>query len=171
MIQEIKDQSTKLSFSISEIDLIKNTLDKFPEVNSDIIAFFFTGSWCLPCIEFQKQLISFYEEKSYLTEPNDLPEGTKKFEIIHVASEKTKEDFEESVKDIPWPIIQYNNKAITLLANELKIENVPMLVVVMKNSGEVITRSGRMDVMLRRETAVDDWVREFDILKKNNHID
>ena len=147
----------RLSIQFSEMDLFEKDTDKKIDLSNEIeyIGLFFTGSWCPPCREFEKILIDFY---------NMTNAQAKKFEVIHVCSEKNQKDFKESVKDLPWAIIKYNNNLINLITTELKIESIPMLIIC-TDQGDIITDEGRKDLMEDPNQAYSTWMKKYDELR------
>lgn len=144
---------------LKSIQLFNNKLEEFKLELSDQFRFFglfVTGSWCPPCKEFENILIEFYKEINF---------KEKRFEIIHMSSEKNEHEFKNSIADIPWPIIKFNNRVIQTLAGLLNIQYIPMLIIV-TNNGEIITYDGRKDIVDNKDEAFFKWENEEHRLKE-----
>ena len=77
-------------------------------------------------------------------------------EIIFVSFDKSKEEFEEYRKSMPWIAIPYGDPKRDLLKKEHGIIGIPHLVV-MKADGTVIVPNGRADVQKKKMQAYEEW--------------
>jgi nucleoredoxin len=146
------ESSAERIVRLQDITLFDNQLNefKFEDLgNIQLFGLFITGSWCPPCKEFEKVLLDFYKEVN-------TPE--KIFEVVYMSSEKNETEFKESIKDLPWAIIKYNNTIIHHLSTELKVEYIPILYIISKN-GDVLTDEGRKDILDNKEKAFESWIR------------
>ena len=82
-----------------------------------------------------------------------------------MSSEKNEHEFKNSIADIPWPIIKFNNRVIQTLAGLLNIQYIPMLIIV-TNNGEIITYDGRKDIVDNKDEAFLKWENEEHRLKE-----
>ena len=81
-------------------------------------------------------------------------------EIIYVSFDKTKEDYEEYRKSMPWVALPYNDPKRDELKKEYKIIGIPHLLV-LKPDGKVIVQNGRADVQKKKVQAFEEWVAKI----------
>jgi len=132
----------------SNLDSTKPTLDL--TADKDLIALYFSASWCPPCQSFTPKLVQFY---NLLRKSKEA-----KFEIVFVSSDKDLDSFKEYYKKQPWLAIPTDEKAAAVknnLATELKIRGIPALIVIDKKTGNFVTDQARDDVMMAGPTAAD----------------
>lgn len=74
-----------------------------------VIGFYFSASWCEPCVAFTELLILFYERLQNRLNKGKPLNGVRHFEVISVSSDVDSNGFEESTKNTPWPAISFKN--------------------------------------------------------------
>eukprot|EP00980_Cylindrotheca_fusiformis_P001657 scaffold374_cov124-Cylindrotheca_fusiformis.AAC.16 len=122
----------------------------------ELLALYFSASWCPPCKAFSPILKKFYE--------NCAKDG--KLEIIYVSSDKTVDSFEEYYKQMPWLAVPADQGSAAIknkLAETFGIMGIPTLVVIDAKTGEFITSSARDDVAktngdaAKSKAVVEQW--------------
>ena len=119
----------------------------------ELVALYFSASWCPPCKAFSPILADFYQKYA-----ND-----GKLEIVYVSSDKTVEEFDGYYGKMPWLSIPATGTVSIKrnLAETFGIMGIPTLVI-MTSNGEFVTSSGREQVMKvgkdgNGKTLIDDW--------------
>lgn len=115
-----------------------------------VIALFFTGSWCPPCMEFCKDLISFYNEAN---------QKEKHFEIIQVSNEKSESIFKTSIETLPWVFVPYGESIIKEIVESFNVTFLPMFLIINKD-GNLASDRGRKEIFdggLTPRQLVDSW--------------
>lgn len=106
----------------------------------DVIALYFSASWCGPCQQFTPILSKFYHE---------MAKRNKKFEVIWVSSDRTAEDFITYYQKMPWlavpiPSVQ---RALQILSPRYQVKGIPHLVILDGKDASVYTLDGRTMVL------------------------
>ena len=111
--------------------------------------FYFSAHWCPPCRQFTQILKEFYEESQ-----------SKGLEIIFVSSDRSAEDMYSYMKNShgDWLALDHGCEASQQLKQKFSITGIPSLVVVRKDSGELITKDGRSAVQTKGPSAFQDWI-------------
>lgn len=134
--------SSKVDYIFDNYDLYDRNLkpynkDDWKEVK--LFGLFVTASWCPPCKEFENVLSNFYKQL------NSKVERGKRFEVIHMASERRETEFVESIANLDWCFLWYNDKKIHEIAVDLDIKYMPMLFI-FDEHGRMLSDEGRKDV-------------------------
>lgn len=107
--------------------------------DKELIALYFSASWCPPCKAFSPMLKRFYDAHAKAA----------KLEIIYVSSDKTIPSFEEYYKSMPWTAIPTDRGCAAIkqsLATTFGIMGIPALMIIDGKTGEFISATGRDDV-------------------------
>ncbi|XP_065920347.1 uncharacterized protein [Dysidea avara] len=109
-----------------EQPIAKTALDQM-----DIIALYFSAEWCPPCNKFMPKLLKFY---------NYLKEEERKFELVYVSNDNTKESMLAYMKDqhMPWVGLSFDSPLGEQLRTNFKVAAIPLLVILSRN-GKVIS--------------------------------
>lgn len=104
----------------------------------DFVLLYFSASWCLPCRQFSPLLTRFYQTNA----------KKEKFEVIYVSSDRDIPSFEEYYGKMPWLAIPAKGTADikNTLAQSLKIQGIPSLVVLDAKTGLFVTDGAREEV-------------------------
>ena len=78
-------------------------------------------------------------------------------EIVYVSFDRTKEEYDEYRKPMPWVALPYDQKKRDELKKEYKIIGIPHLVV-LKPDGTVVVQNGRPDVQKKKVHAFHEWM-------------
>lgn len=109
-----------------------------------VIGFYFSASWCEPCVAFTELLILFYERLQNRLNKGKPLNDVRHFEVISVSSDVDSNGFEESIKNTPWPAISFkNHKLRKKLSRKFSVKEIPCLVLVDGCNSELITAHGR----------------------------
>lgn len=113
-----------------------------------VLAFYFSASWCPPCRSFTPKLVDFYHDNK-----GDMA-------VVLVTSDRSYGDMIEYMRShsMPWPAIPHGDTHIRTLSSKYGVRGIPALVVV-DESGRLITSEGRSDVMRKGNKAILDWIR------------
>jgi len=111
-----------------------------------IVCFYFSAHWCPPCRQFTPILKDFYEEVS--------EEGV---EVVFVSSDRSEEEMKSYLKEHGnWSAVEHNSNLASTLKTKFGISGIPALIVC-RNDGTVITKSGRQDVQTAGPQALQRW--------------
>jgi nucleoredoxin len=115
----------------------KPTKDLFED--KDFVLLYFSNNTCPPCEIFVPLLIDFYEKHK----------KTGKFEVVYVSSDRTLEDFDEKYGKMPWLAIPNDDDGYNVkhsLATSLKIQKIPILIVLEAKTGLFVTNQAHLKV-------------------------
>lgn len=106
-------------------------ISKYTIGDVDVVALYFSSSYCKWCSDFTPQLRSVYP---YFNQYN--------IEIVMVGSDKTAEAYEEYASRQIWPVMDFDDSARLYLRDTYDIKTIPALVFV-KANGDVLEAHGR----------------------------
>lgn len=107
-----------------------------------LVALYFSASWCPPCRSFSPMLIDFYNA----TKDDGL-------EIVFVSSDRDDKSFGDYFAKMPWlaMVPAYTNAECRdrqgKLADMLKIQGIPSVIVLDARTGNFVTDDARTEVM------------------------
>ena len=105
----------------------------------ELVGLYFGASWESRCQKFTEPLVEFYK---LCSDGGGGGEGGAKFEIVYCPSDDDVTDFEEYYKKMPWcslPTTEDGGKTTKAnLITKLKINDIPMLVIVDGKTGEFV---------------------------------
>jgi nucleoredoxin len=107
--------------------------------DKDFVLLYFSNNTCPPCEIFIRMLIDFYEKHN----------KTGKFEVVYVSSDRTLEDFDEKYGKMPWLAIPTDDDGYNVknsLATSLKIQKIPILIVLDAKTGLFVTNQAHLKV-------------------------
>lgn len=105
----------------------------------ELVALYFSASWCPPCKAFSPILADFYNACA----------KQEKLEIVYISSDRTVPDFEGYYSKMPFlsiPTEQGSAAIKSNLAENLGITGIPSLVVVDAKTGDFVTSKARDQV-------------------------
>ncbi len=155
----IKPNNDDTKHQISSISPIKERITKnFDPNNHHLLGIYFSASWCHPCKKFTIQLKHFYNTINNPHEP-------KRIEIILFPQDKTKNEFMNYIKNMPWLTLDINDPYIKQFAEENKLTGLPKLYIL--KDGEIITANARPQVAkcmnhLEMVHLIDAWEEGMD---------
>ena len=104
--------------------------------------------WICIGINFTPILAEFY---------SDVNDKDQLLEIVYIPFDKTKEEYEDFRKAMPWLALPYDDPKKEALTKEYKIIGIPHLVV-LKPDGTVVVPNGRADVQKKGLQAFEEWL-------------
>lgn len=124
---------------------------KNPLKEKQMVCLFFGAGWCPICQTFLPKLIEFYNEVNI---------EEKVLEIIYISKDKTKEDFDEFIKEMPWLCMEFGFKNIKRLIEIHEVKGIPLLAPLRKSGsiGTIVTYEGKKDVYELGEDAFQKWI-------------
>ena len=113
------------------------------------IGIYFSAHWCPPCRAFTPQLVDFH---------NEMTKRGKPFQIIFVSSDRDKSAMYSYMKqmDMPWLALPFGDDHKQALSQKFNVSGIPKLVII-DETGELITENGRGDVSSKGNDAFDSW--------------
>ena len=102
----------------------------------EVVALYFSGSWCGPCKVFTPKLVSMYQSVNSVG---------KQFEVVYVSADQSEEDFKDSYDQMPWLSVQYDEDLLETLSSVFEVNALPSLCI-MKKDGTVKRREARPDL-------------------------
>lgn len=129
---------------LNRTELIETSVLK----TNKLVALYFSASWSPYCQAFTPILIDFYSE---------INAEEKQFEVILVSRDMRKEEFEEYYSKQPWLAVPFEDPRLGSLVEKYGVKGFPNLVV-LKKDGEVLTRSGKQDIINEDRAAFDKWL-------------
>ena len=125
------------NFTLLSDELINSELINVPKAdlnNSNIIGFYFSGSYCPPCQIFTPILSEVYTELKNLNNS---------IEIVFISSDKDKESFDSYYSTMPWLALPYERRDLQLtLRDAFNVKTVPQLIFI-NNNLEILNMNGR----------------------------
>lgn len=112
------------------------------------VALYFSAHWCPPCRAFTPSLVKFRDAHA-----------DQDFEIVFVSLDNSEGEKKAYIKemDMKWLTVPgAQSKEARQLAERFEIRGIPALIVLAPD-GNVVTASGREDVMLSPDTALEKW--------------
>ncbi|KAL3897456.1 MAG: hypothetical protein SGARI_006914 [Bacillariaceae sp.] len=107
--------------------------------DKDLVALYFSASWCPPCKTFSPLFREFY----------NVAAKEKGLEVVYISSDKDVESFKEYYGKMPWlaiPSEEGTAKIKNELATTLGIQGIPTVVVLDAKTGEFITAEARNQI-------------------------
>ncbi|KAJ6669652.1 hypothetical protein lerEdw1_000201 [Lerista edwardsae] len=129
-------------------------------LQNKIVGLYFSAAWCSLCRDFTPILCDFYSE---LVEEAQSPAP---FEIIFVSSDRSSEEMVEYMHDMHghWLALPFHDPFKHELKKKYNITAIPKLVIV-KQTGEVITDKGRKQIRERGLSCFRNWLEGADIFQ------
>jgi len=105
--------------------------------DTDLVALYFSASWCPPCRQFTPVLIDFYNKVA----------SKHNVQVIFVSSDQDDTSFSNYYAKMPWLAIPPDQRSVKeYMAQKLKIRGIPALVVLDARTGFFVTSDARNDV-------------------------
>ncbi|GHP10823.1 nucleoredoxin [Pycnococcus provasolii] len=99
------------------------------------VGLYFSAHWCPPCRQFTPVLSSIYSQ---------LVEIGKPFEIVFISSDKSEEQYNEYLAEMPWLAVPYAARDVKdALSKKYKVSGIPSLVLVDGDTGNTINPQAR----------------------------
>lgn len=117
-------------------------------LDAPIVAFYFSAHWCPPCRNFTPVLAEWY---------NEVNSTEKQVEIVFLTCDRDDQSFKEYFDTMPWVALPHGDSRIQGLKTDMGCSGIPYLVVY-KNDGTLVTKSGRGDVTGNPAGCVNAWL-------------
>lgn len=105
------------------------------------IGLYFGAHWCPPCHTFNSQLLEAYNEIMTTSKEQNC------FEIIFISTDRDLNEFDLSLKSMPWFAIPYLDKTRRDLCRIFGIKAIPSLVLIGED-GKIVGTNGRAIISL-----------------------
>uniref|UniRef100_A0A8D0E0X6 Nucleoredoxin like 2 n=1 Tax=Salvator merianae TaxID=96440 RepID=A0A8D0E0X6_SALMN len=135
-------------------------VDPEEALQNKIVGLYFAASWCSLCQDFTPVLCDFYSE---LVEDAQPPAP---FEVVFVSSDRSREEMATYMQDThgDWLALPFNDPFKHELKKKYNITAIPKLVIV-KQTGEVITDKGRKQIRERGLNCFRNWLEGADVFQ------
>merc|ERR1719473_499119 len=100
---------------------------------ADVIGIYFSAHWCPPCRGFTPKLVETYSA---------LQAAGKQLEIVFVSSDRSRGEFVEYYRTMPWLAIDPADKRKGALSSLFDVSGIPTLVLLDAATGAVLTKDG-----------------------------
>ncbi|XP_075218721.1 nucleoredoxin-like [Lycorma delicatula] len=125
---------------------------QFNSLEGVVIGLYFSAHWCPPCKAFTRQLIKTYRK---------IKDCGKKFQIIFVSSDRSRDSFETYLATMPWLALPYDDRdTCQELAELFDVHGIPTLVI-LNHDLSVITLDGRGEINDDPEGKFFPWQPSF----------
>jgi nucleoredoxin len=117
------------------------------ELKGKFVGLYFSAGWCPPCRAFTPHLVEFRNAHS------------EEFEVVFVSFDKSNMEKQKYIRknDMPWPSLAgAGRKDSKVLSQMFQIQGLPTLIV-LSPEGNVVSLTGRTDVMSSAEEALETW--------------
>jgi len=117
--------------------------------DKDIVALYFSASWCPPCQSFTPIFVDFYKTVA----------ESEKFEVVYVASDKTVQEFEQYYSKMPWLAIPGDNDSTVFknnLAQTFKVTGIPTLIILDPKTGNFISKRAAMEIRSKHKASAEE---------------
>ncbi|XP_061182640.1 nucleoredoxin-like protein 2 [Saccostrea echinata] len=135
---------------VEEVKPVQGLKEALSSIENTVVGLFFSAGWCAPCQEFVPLLKDLYEELQMKRCP---------FQIVFISFDKTEEKMKEYFMDHhgEWLAIPFNDKTLReAFRTRYDVNSLPKLVIV-KDTGEIITNQGRKEVQDRGYIGYRNW--------------
>lgn len=117
-------------------------------IEGKITGIYFSAHWCPPCRGFTPVLIDVYKK---------LKENGKNFEVLFVSGDRSKEEFDEYYKTMPWLALTPDDKSRNENLNEhFQVEGIPSLII-LDEKLNIINANARGPVSADKEGKEFPW--------------
>ncbi|XP_053145690.1 nucleoredoxin-like protein 2 [Hemicordylus capensis] len=137
-----------------------HAVDPEEALQNKIVGLYFSAAWCSLCRDFTPILCDFYTE---LVEERHL---SAPFEIVFVSSDRSPEEMAEYVQEMhgDWLALPFHDPFKHELKKKYNITAIPKLVIV-KQTGEVITDKGRKQIRERGLNCFRNWLEGANVFQ------
>ena len=117
-----------------------------------VIAIYFSMHTCPPCRQFTPVFADIYNEL--------IESGNTDLEVIFCSGDKTEELYNEYYGEQPWLALPFKDARLATLAKQFEVRGVPRLIVVNKETGEVIEQNGVQKVLMGGPPVIEEYIEK-----------
>uniref|UniRef100_A0A2D4K881 Thioredoxin domain-containing protein n=1 Tax=Micrurus paraensis TaxID=1970185 RepID=A0A2D4K881_9SAUR len=135
-------------------------VDPEQALENKIVGLYFSAAWCPLCRDFTPTLCDFYSELvDVVTHPAP-------FQIVFISSDRSREEMTSFMYKMHpgWLALPFHDPLKHELKKKYNITAIPKLVIV-KQTGEVITDKGRKQIRERGLNCFQNWLEGADIFQ------
>ena len=131
-------------------------VDKSKIFEAPLIGLYFSALWCPPCVGFNPLMIDFYQKAN---------KDAVNIEVIFCSLDEDEEDFNQYIKKLPFPAIDYSDPKLEDLSTAFEIETIPVLIIFDK-FGNLIDVNGRMAIQGKNKVSPEETIKLW--IQKSN---
>ena len=131
-------------------------VDKSKIFEAPLIGLYFSALWCPPCVGFNPLMIDFYQKAN---------KDAVNIEVIFCSLDEDEEDFNQYIKKLPFPAIDYSDPKLEDLSTAFEIETIPVLIIFDK-FGNLIDVNGRMAIQGKNKVSPEETIKLW--IEKSN---
>ncbi|XP_062984653.1 nucleoredoxin-like protein 2 [Elgaria multicarinata webbii] len=129
-------------------------------LENKIVGLYFSAAWCSLCRDFTPTLCDFYSELVEDANP------AAPFEIVFISSDRSPEEMVDYMHNMhgDWLALPFHDPLKHELKKKYNITAIPKLVIV-KQTGEVITDKGRKQIRERGLNCFRNWLEGANVFQ------
>ncbi|XP_060618024.1 nucleoredoxin-like protein 2 [Anolis sagrei] len=131
-----------------------------PALENKVVGLYFAAAWCSLCREFTPVLGDFYGELVSEASP------AAPFEVVFISSDRSPEEMAQHMQGAhgDWLALPFHDPLRHELKKKYNITAIPKLVIV-KQTGEVITDKGRKQIRERGLNCFRNWLEGANVFQ------
>jgi hypothetical protein len=146
------NQTYSIEQMFAEIELIDKNDGRvrLKSLDNKYLGIYFSALWCSLNQSFTSDLAKAYQKASELNLP---------FEVVFISGDDNQAAFDKQYEEMPWKALPFNNHVTQLqLKTYFSVSIIPALIV-LKPTGELLTKTGRKDIDQKQVEAIQTWCR------------
>ncbi|XP_032069958.1 nucleoredoxin-like protein 2 [Thamnophis elegans] len=142
------------------VNLDGSFVDPEQALENKIVGLYFSAAWCSLCRDFTPTLCDFYSELV------DVVTNPAPFQIVFISSDRSREEMSSFMYKMHpgWLALPFHDPLKHELKKKYNITAIPKLVIV-KQTGEVITDKGRKQIRERGLNCFQNWLEGADVFQ------
>jgi hypothetical protein len=145
-----KIYSMEQMFAMSELINHNGEHITIKSLENKYIGLYFSAQWSVSNSSFTLDLSEVYRKAIELNLP---------FDIIFISGDNHQTTFDKQYEEMPWKALSFDNHIIQLQLKTYFSVNVIPTLVVLKPTGELLTKSGRKDIENKTIEAIQTWCK------------
>ena len=126
-------------------------INKSKVFEAPLIGLFFSALWCPPCNGFNSILIDFYKKVNA---------DKKILEIIFCSVDEDISDYNQYLKIVPFPAIDFSDPKLEDLSTAFEIETIPVFIIFDKY-GKLIELNGRIALQGKDKKSPEETIKNW----------
>ena len=126
-------------------------INKSEVFEAPLIGLFFSALWCPPCNGFNSILIDFYKKVNA---------DKKILEIIFCSVDEDISDYNQYLKIVPFPAIDFSDPKLEDLSTAFEIETIPVFIIFDKY-GNLIELNGRIALQGKDKKSPEETIKNW----------